>query len=98
MHKKNRAQSLSEYAVVLGLVSVALVSMQVYIKRGMQGRLRDMANQISPVQYERANATANYTITRSSNITEDQEYGTFTRTINNDTTTRTGSEVTVGTD
>lgn len=98
MHKKNRAQNLSEYAIVLGLVSLALVGMQLYIKRGMQGRLRDLANQISPTQYERGNTEANYTTTRASNVTEAQARTTFSRTITNDTTVRTGNETTTNDD
>ncbi len=64
MRKKNRAQSMMEYAVLIAAVSAALVGMQIYIKRGMQGRLRDLAQQISPVQYERGNTEADYTTTR----------------------------------
>lgn len=33
-------QSTAEYAVVLSLVVAAVIAMQVYVKRGMQGRLK----------------------------------------------------------
>lgn len=97
MNRKNRAQNLTEYAIILGLISAALIGMQVYIKRSVQGRLRDLANQISPEQYERGNTTANYTTTRSSGTTESQQRATFNRSVS-EVTMRSGSETTVGDD
>ena len=43
MNKK--AQSVLEYAVLICVVVAALAAMQVYIKRGMQGRMRQGAEQ-----------------------------------------------------
>lgn len=43
LHKK-AADSLTEYALILGIVSLALVGMNTYIKRGVQGRIKDMAD------------------------------------------------------
>ena len=34
-------QSAAEYAIVLGIVVAALVAMQVYVKRGINARLKD---------------------------------------------------------
>jgi Flp pilus assembly pilin Flp len=45
---KLMGQSTAEYAVLLALVAVALVTMQVYIKRSIQGRLKDLATQLAP--------------------------------------------------
>ncbi|MBP7215883.1 MAG: hypothetical protein KBA46_01215 [Candidatus Omnitrophica bacterium] len=39
---KIRGDAIMEYAVVLGLVSLALIAMNVYVKRGIQGRVRDL--------------------------------------------------------
>jgi hypothetical protein len=36
-----RAQSTAEYAIVLALVVGAVVAMQVYVKRGLQGRIKN---------------------------------------------------------
>ena len=109
MRRKNRAQSMMEYAVLIAVVSAALVAMQIYIKRGMQGRLKGLANQISPIQYERGNTESDYTITRQAVIVEAADRGTFTRYMGaqpvgdtrsdvgtGETTTRTGWEQTVG--
>ena len=37
-------QSTAEYAVVLALVVGAVVAMQIYVKRGLQGRLRNVVD------------------------------------------------------
>jgi hypothetical protein len=36
-----KGQSTAEYAIVIGLVIAAAVAMQVYVKRGIQGKIRD---------------------------------------------------------
>lgn len=48
---KNKAQSLLEYAVVICIIIAALISMRVYIKRGLQGSLRANADSISSAYY-----------------------------------------------
>jgi len=48
----NKGQSTLEYAVLIAIIVGALVAMQVYIKRGLQGRWRqatdDIGEQFSP--------------------------------------------------
>ncbi len=97
MRKANVGQNLSEYAIVLALVAAALIGMQVYIKRGMQGRLRDLANQVAPQQYERGNTTAAYTTSHLTNVTESQDRLDYRRETIDDTV-RTGEETVVGDD
>ena len=50
--KKTRGQSTLEYAVLIIIVIGALLSIQIYIKRGVQGRLKsatdDIGDQYSP--------------------------------------------------
>jgi hypothetical protein len=36
-----KGQSTAEYAIVFGLVVAAAIAMQTYVKRGLQGRVRD---------------------------------------------------------
>jgi len=38
---KNKAQSLTEYSICLAIVLIALISMNFYVKRGLQGRYKD---------------------------------------------------------
>lgn len=50
--RKKKAQSTLEYAVLIIIVIGALLTIQVYIKRGIQGRLKsatdDIGDQFSP--------------------------------------------------
>ena len=41
---KKAGQSTAEYAIVIGLVIAAVVGMQVYVKRGMQGKFKDASD------------------------------------------------------
>jgi hypothetical protein len=43
---KSRGQSILEYSLLAGCVVAAFVVMQIYIKRGIQGRLKVTADQI----------------------------------------------------
>jgi len=59
--KENKAQSMLEYAAVVMCLVAALVAMQVYIKRGMQGRLRQLGDELGQ-QYAPRNTTGNLTL------------------------------------
>ena len=39
--RMRKGQSTAEYAIVIGLVIAAAVAMQVYVKRGLQGKIKD---------------------------------------------------------
>jgi predicted hydrocarbon binding protein len=101
-----RAQSTLEYAMVVVIVVAALIAMQVYLKRSMQGRLRGIADELGQ-QYAPKNTTSNITIkfnsdTETKTVTEETRDGksktTTTVTIkpeSPETQTQSGSE-TVG--
>jgi hypothetical protein len=40
----NCGSAIAEYALILGLVGLALAAMNIYIKRGMQGQVKDMTD------------------------------------------------------
>lgn len=42
-----RGQSLTEYGVVFALIIGAVIAMQVYVKRGLQGRMKDATDKIA---------------------------------------------------
>ena len=42
--KHKRAAAFMEYAIILVVASLALVGMEVYIRRGMQGRIKNMTD------------------------------------------------------
>ena len=50
--KRQKGQSTLEYAILIIIIIGALLSIQVYIKRGVQGRLKsatdDIGDQFSP--------------------------------------------------
>lgn len=63
-------QGTAEYAVLLAAVTTALLAMQVYLKRSLQGRVKDLADQISSRQYQ-ANLTDSGYITIQSGKTQE---------------------------
>lgn len=48
LRRKKTGQSTAEYAIVIGLVIAAAVAMQVYVKRGIQGKMKDAADYTDP--------------------------------------------------
>jgi len=98
-----KAQSTLEFAIVIFAIVAALLAMQLYIRRGLQGRLRQGADELSVQQYEPKNTVSDITTTQNSDITtqtntvdDGERYNTTTtNTINSQTEHRYGSE-TVG--
>lgn len=60
-HRKT-AQSVLEYAVVVACLAGALLAMQIYIKRSIQGKIRDAADEIGE-QYSAKTTTSSITQT-----------------------------------
>lgn len=58
-------QQVTEYAVLLVLVVAAIMAMQFYVKRGVQGRIKDLADQISGGHYEPGTTDSSTNITQS---------------------------------
>lgn len=44
MFMGKKAQSIMEYAIVLGLVSIVFVTMNIYVKRNVQGKVKDLTD------------------------------------------------------
>ncbi len=42
----HKGQCLAEYALIFSLILAALLTMQVYVKRGLQGRYKDATDEI----------------------------------------------------
>jgi hypothetical protein len=65
---KNIAQSTVEYVVMFSLIVAALFAMQVYLKRGIAGRLRSSADEVggggfySPGAMQDSTVTVNTTV------------------------------------
>ena len=63
-----RAQSTVEYAVLGAVVVAALVGMQIYMKRGISGRLRASADAIGE-PYSPKHTNGSFTMTQTGNTT-----------------------------
>ncbi len=82
-----RAQSVAEYSVCLALVLAALLGMQVYVKRGLQGRYKEAVDHaakqaasaaqlaISPKQYEPYYVSDKFKVRQSKITNESTGYG-----------------------
>ena len=46
MLKRHKGQSTLEYAMIIAVVVAALLAIQIYMKRGVQGKLRSSADDI----------------------------------------------------
>ncbi len=70
MLNKLRGQSLSEYSLCLAIILIAILGINIYVKRGLQGRykdvVKDMTNAASAkAQYEPYYVDVNSTVNRS---------------------------------
>jgi hypothetical protein len=66
---KKQAQSTLEYAILIFVIVAALITMQIYIKRGMMGRLRSSTDEIGE-QYSAGHTTGSYDSVRETATTE----------------------------
>lgn len=77
--RRQQGQSTLEYAILIIIIIGALLSIQVYIKRGIQGRLKqatdDIGNQFSP-----GNTSVNKKITTISNTKQESYQATGSAT------------------
>lgn len=55
-----RGQSTLEYAIIIAVVVGALLAMQIYMKRGLEGKLKDSSDNIG-AQYSAGNVTSSHT-------------------------------------
>ncbi|MCP3685697.1 MAG: hypothetical protein GY861_23875 [bacterium] len=72
--RKIKGQSTVEYAVLIAIVIAALISIQMYIKRGVQGRLKSAADDIGD-QYSTGNTNYSRRVHTLGNSQEKFESG-----------------------
>lgn len=102
MSTRQDGQSTVEYALLVGIIVAAALAMQVYVKRGTMGKMRDAADQIGE-QFEPLTTTHTYTnaYTSSGRTEHTTTDGKVVSTIGSagEVRTKTGSEeVTEGLD
>ncbi len=109
IHSK-RGQNTAEYAILIGVIVAAAVAMQTYVKRGLQGRVRDAVDfpgeggdvgisgnslSFSGQQYEPYYTETDLAISQSGSETQSfTEEGTRTRSYDQ-TLSRTGEEAVI---
>lgn len=88
IHLKNkRGQSTLEYAIIIAVVVGALLAIQVYVKRGVQGRFKQAADDIGE-QFSAGHGTYNtttksYTSSNESTVPVTQENEIMSKTTSN---------------
>jgi cytoskeletal protein RodZ len=87
---QKRGQSTLEYAVLIVVIIGALLTIQVYIKRGVQGRLKSSADDIGD-QYSDGNTNVLITTNRNSNTQEAYDAGQASTTLLSPEVTNTTS-------
>lgn len=96
---KNYGNSFMEYALILGIISLVLTGMNIYIKRGMQAKVKDMTNYFFKSQEQSVDTSPNVTaVSQSKTITnasvDTQDFtggGRLTTTANTATMEATSS-------
>jgi hypothetical protein len=94
----NKGQSFLEYTLVTICIVASLLGMQYYIKRSIQGRLRESADAIGE-QYAPRHTSSTITITHTgtseietTEVEREGEFGLETTIKTDETTRRTGNE------
>lgn len=88
---KRKGQSTLEYAVLIVVIIAALVAMQVYLKRGIQGRMRESADQIGE-QFSPGATVSNRVTTSTASTYETSDAWSSTTNILSQTQNITGTE------
>lgn len=86
-----KAQSTLEYAILVLIVIVALLAMQTYMKRGVQGKLRESTDNIGEA-YSPGYTTSAYDRSMNSSVNEKFTAGVQTNIIAFQKGGKTGSE------
>ena len=83
-------QSTLEYAILIAVIVGGLIGMQAYVKRGVQGRLRNSADDIGD-QYSPGQVESSFTTETESTTTEVVDAG-VTTSQSASSRTRSGEE------
>ena len=94
MRKNNIAQSTLEYAVIIAVVVAALLALQIYLKRGVQGKLRQSTDNIGE-QFEANQTSASSFISTTGNTVQNITQGE-TKTTTSARTKEAASETVEG--
>jgi len=93
-----KGQSTAEYAIVIGLVIAVAVAMQVYVKRGLQAKIKDAVDYnenttlFTTVQFEPDYLGSNMTSTRNASSTENMTTTGGVNRSSSEVSTRIGNQ------
>jgi len=73
---KNSGQTLLEYAIILGVIVAGLFAMQVYLKRGLAGKIRGSADELGGGFFYSPGATTSTTTIDTETQTQSSSYVT----------------------
>lgn len=93
MLRKQKAQSTLEYALIVAVVVAGLIAMQIYMKRGVQGKLRSSADDIG-AQFDAGNTNVTSHRSRAGTTVENVSLGVTNVSTSGlgERTTTSGSE------
>lgn len=89
---RNQGQSTIEYMVLIGIIVAGLITMQVYVKRAAQGRIKGYADQLSDGGAYAPAATNSYSVSSSGSEEHSDSYS-IGGEAGNPTTNITGSSL-----
>jgi len=79
-----KAQSTLEYAILIAVAAAAVLSMSAYIKRGIQGRLKANADELSAGSAYAPRATTSKSIIKKSSAESTHSYSEIDNTTSTD--------------
>lgn len=102
-----KGQNTAEYAILIGVIVAAAIAMQIYIRRGMQARIKDAVDFTrtadedtgnsffsNSTQYEPYYYQSNFSTASEGTSSEElQQGGGVVRSSIGDSTSRTGNQV-----
>ena len=93
--KNKRAQNTAEYAILIAVVVGAAIAMQVYVKRGIQGKVKEKVDEVG-TQYEPYYLSTDFRNTDQSTDKEDTALGGGVARTTARTTGRIGTQTQSG--
>ena len=97
---KRRGQNTAEYAILIGVIVAAAIAMQVYVRRGMQARIKQGTDYSKEAcmtiftlgQYEPYYTCSTFMTNQGSSSAENLLSAGAVNRVSNETTNRTGSQ------
>lgn len=89
--RKIKGQGTLEYALIIAVVVAGLIAMQIYIKRGVQGKLRESTDSVGE-QFEATNTSSTITRTHTGKTVSTTANKSTTSELTNDVRGESGKE------